>query len=140
MRQKTKNHQNQGSIDKKFDFFPQSLSHMPRWVHLVQKTRAKNSHAWAPLRKLCRVPPFPLKICLLISKMKQNWIRFAYVSLVHLKNSVLFFRFFSLPNFRFASINLFSLRSETKGKPFLRFKSNNSSTLIHIFKLVHVHT
>jgi hypothetical protein len=50
MRQKTKNHQNQGSIDKKFDFFPQSLSHLPIWVHLVQKTRAKNSHAWAPLK------------------------------------------------------------------------------------------
>ncbi len=49
MRQKTKNHQNQGSIDKKFDFFPQSPTHIPRWVHLVQKTRAKNSHAWAPL-------------------------------------------------------------------------------------------
>jgi hypothetical protein len=51
MRQKTKNHQNQGSIDKKFDFFPQSLSHIPRWVHLVPKTRAKKSHAWAPLIK-----------------------------------------------------------------------------------------
>ncbi len=49
MRQKTKNHQNQGSIAKKFDFFPQSLSRIPRWVHLVQKTRTKNSHAWAPL-------------------------------------------------------------------------------------------
>ncbi len=49
MRQKTKNHQNQGSIDRKFDFFPQSLTHIPRWVHLVQKTRAKNSDAWAPL-------------------------------------------------------------------------------------------
>jgi hypothetical protein len=49
MRQKTKNHQNQGSIDKKFDFFHQSPTHIPRWVHLVQKTRAKNSHAWAPL-------------------------------------------------------------------------------------------
>jgi hypothetical protein len=52
MRQKTKNHQNQGSIDKKFDFFPQSLSLIPRWVHLMQKTRAKNSHAWAPLKGL----------------------------------------------------------------------------------------
>ncbi len=52
MRQKTKNHQNQWSIDKKFDFFPQSLSHIPRWVHLVQKTQAKNSHAWAPLRNV----------------------------------------------------------------------------------------
>jgi hypothetical protein len=49
MRQKTKNHHNRGLIDKKFDFFPQSLTHIPRWVHLVQKTRAKNSHAWAPL-------------------------------------------------------------------------------------------
>jgi hypothetical protein len=54
MRQKTKNHQNQGSIDKKFDFFPQFLGHIPRWVHLVQKTRAKNSHAWAPLRFFCK--------------------------------------------------------------------------------------
>ena len=50
MRQKTKNYQNQGSIDKKFDFFPQSPTHIPRWVYLVQKTRAKNSHAWAPLK------------------------------------------------------------------------------------------
>jgi hypothetical protein len=49
IRQKTKNHQNQGSIYKKIRFFPQSLSHIPKWVHLVQKTRAKNSHAWAPL-------------------------------------------------------------------------------------------
>jgi hypothetical protein len=51
MRQKTINLRNQGSFDKKFDFFPQTLSHIPRWVRLVQKTRAKNSHAWAPLRK-----------------------------------------------------------------------------------------
>ncbi len=41
MLQKTKNHQNQGSIDKKFDFFHQSLSHIPRWVHLVQKNESK---------------------------------------------------------------------------------------------------
>ncbi len=52
MRQKTKNHQNQGSIDKKCDFFPQSLSHIHSWVHLVQKTQAKNSHAWAPLNNI----------------------------------------------------------------------------------------
>jgi hypothetical protein len=50
MRQKTKNHQIQGSIDKKFDIFSRSLSHIPRWVHLVQKKRAKYSHAWAPLK------------------------------------------------------------------------------------------
>jgi hypothetical protein len=49
MRQKTKNIRNQGSYDKKMDFLVQSLSHIPRWVRLVQKTRAKNSHAWAPL-------------------------------------------------------------------------------------------
>ena len=49
MRQKIKNHRKQGSFDKKFDFFPQTLSHIPRWVRFVQKTRAKNSHAWAPL-------------------------------------------------------------------------------------------
>ncbi len=47
MRQKTINLRNQGSFDK--IFFPQSLSCIPRWVRLVQKTRAKNSHAWAPL-------------------------------------------------------------------------------------------
>ncbi len=52
MRQKTKNHRNQGSFDKKFDFFLQTLSHIARWVRFVQKTRAKNSHAWAPLKKL----------------------------------------------------------------------------------------
>ncbi len=31
-------------------FFYQSPSRFPRWVHVVRKTRAKNSHAWAPLR------------------------------------------------------------------------------------------
>ncbi len=50
-RQKIINLRNQGSFDKKFDFFSQTLSHIPRWVRLVQKTRAKNSHAWAPLKK-----------------------------------------------------------------------------------------
>ena len=38
--------------DFEFDFFPQTLSHILRWVRLVQKTRAKNSHAWAPLKGL----------------------------------------------------------------------------------------
>jgi hypothetical protein len=47
MRQKAINLRNQGSFDKKFDFFPQTLSHIPKWVRLVQKKRAKNSHAWA---------------------------------------------------------------------------------------------
>jgi hypothetical protein len=50
MRQKTKKYQNQESTDKKINLFFQSISHLPRWVHLVQKTRAKNSHAWAPLK------------------------------------------------------------------------------------------
>ena len=49
MRQKTINLRNQGSFDKKIDFFSQTLSHIPRWVCLEQKTQAKNSHAWAPL-------------------------------------------------------------------------------------------
>jgi hypothetical protein len=53
MWQKTINLRNQGSFDKKFDFFSQTLSHIPRWVRLVQKTRVKNSHAWAPLRLGC---------------------------------------------------------------------------------------
>jgi hypothetical protein len=51
MRQKTQSHRNQGSIDKKIRFFLQSLRHISRWVRVVQKTRSKNSHAWAPLRK-----------------------------------------------------------------------------------------
>ena len=34
-----------------FFLFP---SHIPRWVWFVQKTRAKNSHAWAPLNDLAR--------------------------------------------------------------------------------------
>ena len=51
MRQKTINLRNQGSFDKKIDFFSQTLSHIPRWVCLEQKTQAKNSHAWAPLSK-----------------------------------------------------------------------------------------
>jgi hypothetical protein len=50
MRQKIKYVWNQGSNDKKMDFLVQSLSHIPRWVRLVQKTRTKNSHAWAPFR------------------------------------------------------------------------------------------
>jgi hypothetical protein len=64
MRQKTKNIRNQGSYDKKIDFLVQSLSHIPRWVRLVQKTRAKNSHAWAPLR----VSHEPSRKTLIISK------------------------------------------------------------------------
>jgi hypothetical protein len=50
MRQKTKNYRIKGSNAKiflKFFYFP---SHIPIWVWFVQKTRAKNSHAWAPLR------------------------------------------------------------------------------------------
>ncbi len=61
--------------------------------------------------------------------MKLNFFGFACVSLVHLKNSVIFFRFFSLLLlliFRFASTNLFSLRSEKKGKPFISFKKTKT--------------
>jgi hypothetical protein len=50
MRQKTKNDRNQGSNAKKIFFLVLFPSPLPRWVRLVQKTRAKNSHAWAPLR------------------------------------------------------------------------------------------
>jgi hypothetical protein len=50
MRQKTKNNQNHGSNAKKIFFLVLFLSPLPRWVRLVQKTRAKNSHAWAPLK------------------------------------------------------------------------------------------
>jgi hypothetical protein len=49
MRQKTKNNRNQGSNAKKNFFWVLFPSPLPRWVRLVQKIRAKNSHAWAPL-------------------------------------------------------------------------------------------
>jgi hypothetical protein len=48
MRQKTKNLQNQGSIDKIIDFFPIPKSHT-QMGSFRDKTLAKNSHAWAPL-------------------------------------------------------------------------------------------
>ncbi len=50
MRQKTKNDRNQGSNAKQIFFLVLFPSPLLRWVRLVQKTRAKNSHAWAPLR------------------------------------------------------------------------------------------
>jgi hypothetical protein len=49
MRQKTKNHQNQGPVDKKSILF-HSLSQITQMGSLSAKTRAKNSHAWAPLK------------------------------------------------------------------------------------------
>jgi hypothetical protein len=49
MQQKTKNHRKQGSNDNKMFYLDQSPSRLPRWVHVVQKMRAKISHAWAPL-------------------------------------------------------------------------------------------
>jgi hypothetical protein len=52
MPQKTKNEGNQGSNDKKKKFLVQSPSRLSRWVRLVQKTRANNSHAWAPLMRI----------------------------------------------------------------------------------------
>jgi hypothetical protein len=68
--------------------------------------------------------------------IKRNWIRIACVSLVHLQISVLFFRYFSL---LFASLQLSYFRFEAKRKEnlFFRFKINSSSTLIHIFKMIH---
>ncbi len=58
MRQKIKNQQNQGSYDNKMFFFYQSPSRLPRWVHVVQKTRSKNYHAWAPLTTMLQVSSF----------------------------------------------------------------------------------
>jgi hypothetical protein len=50
MRQKTKNYRIKGSNAKFFFLFFNFPSHIPIWVWFVQKTRAKNSHAWAPLK------------------------------------------------------------------------------------------
>ena len=49
MRQKTKNYRIRGSNAQKIFFLFYFPSHIPIWVWFVQKTRAKNSHAWAPL-------------------------------------------------------------------------------------------
>jgi hypothetical protein len=49
MRQKTKNYRIRGSNAKKKFFLFYFPSHIPIWVHFVQKTQSKNSHAWAPL-------------------------------------------------------------------------------------------
>jgi hypothetical protein len=51
MRQKTKNYRIRGSNAQKKFFLFYFPSHIPIWVWFVQKTRAKNSHAWAPLNK-----------------------------------------------------------------------------------------
>jgi hypothetical protein len=51
MLQKTKNHQNQGSIDKKwFSWFSPQVTY-PDGFTKCKKTQAKNSHAGAPLKK-----------------------------------------------------------------------------------------
>jgi hypothetical protein len=52
MRQKTKNYRIRGSNAQKFLFLFYFPSHIPIWVWFVQKTRAKNSHAWAPLKNI----------------------------------------------------------------------------------------
>jgi hypothetical protein len=54
MRQKTKNYRIRGSNAQKKFFLFYFPSHIPIWVWCVQKTRAKNSHAWAPLRSCNR--------------------------------------------------------------------------------------
>ncbi len=51
-----------------------------------------------------RVRLFRLKIFSLVSEIKLIWIRFTCVSLFHYKISLLFFCFFSLQIFRFASL------------------------------------
>ncbi len=52
MRQKTKNYRIRGSNAQKIFILFYFPSHIPIWVWFVQKTRAKNSHAWAPLMRL----------------------------------------------------------------------------------------
>ena len=49
MRQKTKNYRIKGSNAQNFFLFFYFPRHIPIWVWFVQKTWAKNSHAWAPL-------------------------------------------------------------------------------------------
>jgi len=58
MRQKTKNYRIRGSNAQKIFLLFYFPSHIPIWVWFVQKTRAKNSHAWAPLNCLKMVSVF----------------------------------------------------------------------------------
>ncbi len=58
MRQKTKNYRIRGSNAQQIFFKFYFPSHIPIWVWSVQKTQAKNSHAWAPLTKHDRDPLF----------------------------------------------------------------------------------
>ncbi len=56
MRQKTKNDQNQGSNAKKILFFVVFVPKSPTQMGLLSaKMRAKNSHAWAPLREYGKI-------------------------------------------------------------------------------------
>ncbi len=87
---------------------------------------------------------FASKIFSLISEKKRNWIHFACVSLVHLKNSGPFFRFFSLyfaSNFslRFNLVIFASKRNVQK--TFFRFKyfvSLQKNTFFSRFSLLNV--
>jgi hypothetical protein len=67
MRQKTKNYRIRGSNAQKnliLFYFP---SHIPIWVWFVQKTRAKNSHAWAPLNKYHDTRQLHRRYCVFVS-------------------------------------------------------------------------
>jgi hypothetical protein len=107
-----------------------------------------------PSSPVSTVRPFRKKKFPFISEMKRNLIRLANVSLVHLKNSVIFFRFFLLLFFYFfASLqqsyfqfeakrreNLFIASKETRTVHFrfknilFRFKKHFfRNTLLHIF-------
>jgi hypothetical protein len=70
MRQKTKNYRIRGSNAQKIFFLFYFPSHIPIWVWFVQKTRAKNSHAWAPLK----VPKREIFVTELIILSHPIWI------------------------------------------------------------------
>jgi hypothetical protein len=94
MRQKTKNYRIKGSNAKKcfiFFYFP---SHIPKWVWFVQKTRAKNSHAWAPLNEaqFWKIFQTSLKI-LLLKKLKRKPLDGGEAKLSACLNAVLFLGF-----------------------------------------------
>jgi hypothetical protein len=81
------------------------------------------------------------------AKVRAHPNPFACVSLVHFKNSGVYFRFFSLQIFRFASTLFFSLGSKKKGKTFFSleiflFASKNTFFALFrftIFVLIHTY-
>ncbi len=97
----------------KNSIFSQSLRHIPRWVRLVQKKRAKNSHAWAPLTEItgCTLRTHDVHISITVLFRILNDFR-GTVALV-------FFTIPTIRNLRLLQIHLILYKVNKKLKLFL---------------------